>query len=281
MNKFLSTNLKAKWIIIAIIIFVGFFVKQFYFIVDPGERWMIIRLWNIQTIEQDPWFHFKLPFIDVVKYMNIQTQKIERNSESTSKDMQIVNSTTALNYRVDPDKATDIYKNIWDLNTVQTKIIEPAIQESVKASTALFTAEELIAKRQEVSTKMKQILTDKLWNVWLIVQDVNIINYEFSADFNKAIENKVKIEQEALAEKNRLEKTKYEAQQKIEQAKWTSEARLLEAKTDAEAIKIKANAVKEQWWKEYVQLKRIEKRDGKLPTTNMWWNMPVILDLKK
>ncbi len=172
-----------------------------------------------------------------------------------------------------------LYKTIWTIWVIENKITQPAIEESVKAANALFTAEQLITKRQEVSEKMKEILKIKLEKVWIIIVDINIIDFQFSSEFNKAIEEKVKAEQDALAEKNRLEKIKYQAQQTIETAKWSSEAKLLQARADAEAIKIKTEAIKAQWWAEYVKLKWIEKRDGKLPITNMWWDTPVIMNL--
>ncbi len=265
-----SWSINAKIFVVVIIILLLIFVKQFYFIVNPWERWMIIRLWNIKNKIYEPWLHLKAPFVEHAKYMNIQTQKIEKHAESASKDLQIVNSTIAFNYSVVPSEVINIYKNIWDLDVVEFRIIEPAIQETVKATTALFTAEELITKRQEVSVQMKQILFDKMKKIWLNVSDINIIDFQFSEEFNKAIENKVKAEQEALAEKNKLEQVKYEAQQRIETSRWRWEAKVLEAKAQAESIRIKAESIKAQWWKEYLKLKRIETRDWKLPTTILW-----------
>jgi len=253
-NRF-SKNWKAKLTIIILFFIALIFVKQFYFIVEPWEMWLVVKLGNLRDATYDPWFHIKMPFIEHAIMMNIQTQKIEKTAESASKDLQIVESTIALNYNLDPTKVDRLYENIWSINIIEMKIIEPSIQEAVKAANAKFTAEELITKRQEVSIEMNNILTSKLEKVWVIVSDINIVNYEFSAEFNIAIENKVKAEQEALAEKNRLEKVKYEAQQTIEKSKWRSEAKMLEAKAEAEAIKIKADAITSQWWKDYVTLK--------------------------
>jgi len=249
--------------------------------VQPGERWLVIRMGDVQERIYEPGFHLKLPFIERAKMINIQTQKLEKAAESASKDLQIVLSTIALNYNLDPTVVDDLYKNIWDLPIIAQKIIEPAIQETVKAANAKFTAEELITKRAEVNIEMITILRTKLEKNGIIVSDINIVDYQFSEEFNNAIENKVRAEQEALAEKNRLEKTKYEAQQTIEKSKWRSEAKILEAQAEAEAIRIKTEAIKAQWGKDYVTLKRIEKRNGSLPTTSLWNNMPVIMNLWK
>ena len=81
---------------------------------------------------------------------------------------------------------------------------------------------------------------------------------------------KVRAEQEALTEKNKLEKTKYMAQQKIE-----------EAKGEAEKIRINAEAIQKQGWKEYIQLQFIQKWNGELPTVMWGWNNSMLLDVSK
>jgi prohibitin 2 len=118
---------------------------------------------------------------------------------------------------------------------IEAKVITPSVQESVKATTAKYTAEELITKRQIVSQEIQNSLTDKLAKNGIIVSDVNIVDFNFSVGFNEAIEKKVKAEQEAFAEKNKLETVKYQAQQSIEKAK-----------AEAESIKIQASAIQSQ-----------------------------------
>jgi len=66
-------------------------------------------------------------------------------------------------------------------------------------------------------------------------------------------------------ERNLLEVTKVQAERKRE-----------EAKGEADAIRIKAEAVSKQGGKEYVELKAIEKWDGKLPVTQAGGAMPFI-----
>jgi len=87
-----------------------------------------------------------------------------------------------------------------------------------------FTAEELITKREQVREDIK--------NHDILVDEFNIVNFEFSKIFNEAIEAKVTAEQQALAAKNKLEQIKFEADQKV-----------AEAKGKAEAITIESNAV--------------------------------------
>jgi regulator of protease activity HflC (stomatin/prohibitin superfamily) len=216
------------------------------------------------------WLNFKIPFMDTVVIMDVKTQKIQDTANSASKDLQNVETTIAVNGAIDPMKATYIYRTVGNLEEIASRIVTPAIQESVKSVTAKYTAEELITKRQAVSTEIKQWLIDKLTKYGLAVSDVNIVNFSFSDDFDQAIERKVKAEQDALAEKNKLESVKFQAQQKIEQAK-----------AEAETIRIQAEAIKSQGGQEYVNLKWIEKWDGKLPQTNLGANQGMIYNLNK
>lgn len=241
-----------------------------WYTVSPGEIALITRLGKLQENVYTEWLNFKVPLIDRVVRINIQTQKVEATAKAASKDLQNISATIAVNGAVLPSFAKELYRNLGDATLVADKIINPSIQESVKAATAKYTAEELITKRTAVSQEIRALLVEKLEKRWIQVSDVNIVNFQFSADFDAAIEKKVKAEQEALAEKNKLESVKFQAQQKIEQAK-----------AEAESIRIQAEAIKSQWWAEYVNLKRIEKRDWKLPQTSLGASNGLILNLKQ
>lgn len=154
-----------------------------------------------------------------------------------------------------------MFQNVGDEKVIASKIISPAIQESVKAATAQFTAEELISKRPDVNARMTELLKAKLDEQGINVVAVNIVNFQFSEAFDIAIEAKVRAEQEALTEQNKLEQIKFQAQQKVETAKWEAEAILLKAQAEAEANKVVAESLTEQ----LVKYKGLEQRDGVLP----------------
>jgi regulator of protease activity HflC (stomatin/prohibitin superfamily) len=202
----------------------------------------------------DSGLYVKVPFIQNVVKMNVQTQKEQVNAESASSDLQNVSTTIALNYNLYPDKVSDLFAKIG--LEYKTRIIDPAIQEAVKASTAKHTAEQLITKRTEVRDEIKSILTERLAKEFIQVTEVSIVNFDFSSSFNQAIEAKVTAEQNALAAKNKLEQVKFEAEQRVTQAK-----------AEAEAIRIQAQAIQQQGGENYVDLKAIEKWNGILPTT--------------
>lgn len=193
---------------------------------------------------------FKLPFIDSVEKIDIRVQKSEVNSRAASKDLQNVSGTIALNYHLEANKTPELYQEVGI--QYADRIIAPVLQESFKSTTAQFTADELITKRELVKDTVRQKISDRLTPYGIIVDDLNIVDFDFSQSFNKAIEAKVTAEQDALAARNKLQQVQFEAEQKI-----------AEAKGKAEAIKIESEALRNN--PDVLNLRAIEKWDGKLP----------------
>lgn len=218
--------------------------------VGAGERGVQLRFGAVTGNIFGEGLYFRIPFIEKVKKMDVKIQKDEVEAPAASKDLQTVRSVVALNYHLDPNEVATLFQEIGiDYNS---RIIAPALQEAVKAGTAEFTAEELITKRPEVRERIKVLLAEKLEPRGIILDEFNIVEFEFSRTFNDAIEAKVTAEQDALAAQNKLERVKFEAQQKIE-----------EAKGKAEAITIESQALRNN--PQVLQLRSLEKWDGKLP----------------
>ncbi len=221
--------------------------------IGAGSRGVVLN-WGAATGGvKEPGLYFRIPFQQHVVEMNVQIQKEQVTAEAASHDLQTVHADVALNYHLNSDHVVDIYKSVGE--DYKVKIIDPAIQEAVKAVTANYTAEELITKREQVRSDIKSSLTDKLSQRDLTVDEFNVINFDFSPQFNAAIESKVTAEQNALAAKNKLDQVQYEAQQRVAQADG-----------EAKAIAIQAAAIQSQGGASYVQLQAIQKWDGHLPT---------------
>ena len=229
-------------------------------IVNPGERGILIQLGNVRGIF-DTGLHFKIPFIQNVVRMDVRTQKSEVKVDAASKDLQSIHTLVALNYHIDPTKVDSLYQQIG--TEYASRIIDPAIQESVKAATATFTAEELITKRPTVKDEIKSKLSDRLSKSFIDIDDFSIVDFQFSESFNAAIEAKQTAVQQALKAENDLRRIEIEAKQKIETAK-----------ADAESIRIQGEALKEN--QGLVQLKAVEKWNGVLPTYVMGQNVPIL-----
>ena len=223
-----------------------------FYIVPAGERAVLLTFGKASMEAKGEGLNIKIPLIQQAVKMDVRTQKYEAELTAASKDMQDVKTKVAINYRIVPEAVPEIYKTIG-VNYAE-KVIYPMEQEINKATTAQFTAEELITKREQVRETMKKLLLEKLKERNIVVEEISIINFEFGAEFSKAIELKVIAEQQALQSKNKLEQVKYEAEQRISQAKG-----------EAEAIRIQVEAIRMNGGQAYVQLQAINKWDGKMP----------------
>ena len=232
--------------------------------IGAGHRGVITVFGAVQDTVLGEGFHFISPTASIHS-IDVRTQKVQTDADAASSDLQSVNATVAVNYHVNPIEVAKLYQEVS--GDVQETVIDPAIQEAVKAATAGFTAEELITKRPEVSGLIQKNLVDRLSTKHLIVETVSIVNFSFSDSFNAAIEAKVTAEQNALAAKNKLDQIQYEAQQTV-----------ATATAAAESIRIQAEALKSN--PDLVNLKAVEKWNGVLPSYVMGNAVPFI-DINK
>ena len=229
-------------------------------IIKPGEVGVVIRLGEAQENALHEGIHLVIPFITDVKKIDVRILKAEVKTEAASKDLQVVKAVIVVNHRVDQLQAVKLYRDIG-LRYLET-VIEPSIQEAFKADAAKYTAEALITERSNVSEGIYKSISSRLEQFGVIVSAINITSFDFSPEFNRAIEDKVMAEQKALQAKNELERFIIEAQQKVETAKGEAEAIVEKAKAEAEGLELKKPFAS----MDLIWLTAVEKWDGKLPT---------------
>jgi regulator of protease activity HflC (stomatin/prohibitin superfamily) len=239
-----SKNFLFSIVFAAIIIFmaISILANALWSIVEAGQVGVVTRLGAVNRVA-NPGLVIKIPFIENVAIMETRTQKEQVDAQAASKDLQEVKSTIALNFHLNGPRAVDVFQNIG--TEYKERVIAPAMQEAFKATTAKFTASELIEKRESVKSMALATLKNRLVKYNIIVDDFNIVNFEFSADFNYAIEQK------QVAQQN-LEKAKIEAETARTQAKGQSDAQKILKDTGALSS-------------EYLQFLALQKWNGILP----------------
>lgn len=208
------------WIGIGLLVLV-IFINSFY-IIPTGYRGVITTFGKPNMETKSEGIHLKIPFAQQAIKMEVRTQKYQAELTAASKDLQDVKTIIAINYHLLADRVPQIYVDLG--LSYSERVIMPLEQEANKAITAQFTAEELITRREEVRNKMKDILSSRLSERNIIVEDVSIVDFSFSNSFTQAIEAKVTAEQNALREQNNLQVVKFQADQKIEQARGEAES---------------------------------------------------------
>jgi regulator of protease activity HflC (stomatin/prohibitin superfamily) len=255
------------------LIVVAFLIINSVKIVDAGNRGVLLNFGAVDVSRSlNEGIHFVVPVRDNVVQMEVRTQRITEDAASASGDLQDVRTQVALNYHLDPDNSQNVYKNLG--LDYANRVIVPAIQESVKQVTARFNAEELITQRESVKTEIEQQIRARLAAYNIVVDAISITEFQFSADFVRAVEAKVAAQQRALQAQNELQRIEIEAQQaearavgeqqaNIARAEGVRQANVLQAQGEAQAI----TTIDEQLSQSpsYLEWLKSQKWDGQLP----------------
>jgi regulator of protease activity HflC (stomatin/prohibitin superfamily) len=268
--------MKPQFIFIGIVLAVGvFLLLSSFVVVNAGHVGVVRTLGAVQPDALAEGFHLKKPFLDQVEEIDVRLRKAENQASAASKDLQVVSTRVAVQYSLTGPVVPLTYQKIGRREVVESTLVNPAIMESVKAVTAQYTAEQLITRRAEVKTQIQAAITAFIDETLLqkdvagalSLANVAITDFDFSAEFNRAIEDKVRAEQEALQARN--EKLRRVTQAEAAAAERTlaadAEAYQIEvaSKARAEAIRREAEALKDN--PELIQLRIAEQWDGHLP----------------
>ncbi|PPC79972.1 MAG: HflC protein [Methylotenera sp.] len=262
----LNTNIgQSQTGVISVIKYIAIFIAALiviswlnpFVVINAGHRGVITTFGKVNPHVLEEGLHFRIPVMQQVTEINVQIQKGEGDGDAASRDLQQVHAKIALNYHLIPDRVAETYQAIGDLNSVGDRIIIPAVQEATKATTAKYTAEELISKRPEVRDQISQFMRDRLLRHGIQIDEFSIVNFRFSESFNQAIEAKTTAEQLKLKAERDLERIRVEAEQKIASAKAEAEAlRLQKQEITTDLLKLRE-----------IENQRValEKWDGRLP----------------
>ena len=268
MSKYESSKsnaraVKAVLIVLIVLVVVGLVVASSVKIVEAGTRGVLLH-WSAVDVTQPPLeegLHFVTPFADDVVNIEVRTLKHEESTTSASRDLQTVRTTVTVNYHPEKEMIHYLYRDLGP--DYENRVIQPAIEETVKQVTANYNAEELITKRPQVKADIQDEITDRLNEFNLETEVISITDFEFSLLFSQAIESKVEAEQKAFRAENDLLRIQVEAQQEEAQAIGIANANIAEAEGEAKAIRIINQALAEN--PNYLEWFKTRAWDGKLP----------------
>ena len=189
--------------------------------VDPGYRGVVVRLGKVTGRVLGEGIYIVLPYMEWVEQMNVQILKESIDATASSKDLQDVSTQVALNYRLKADRVASVYQDLrqeW-----APRIIDPAIQEAVKATTARYSAEQLITMRETVREGIQRALQARLDAHNISIDAMSITDFKFSKVFSDTIEQKVVMSQQAERAQRELEKVKFESEQAVVKARAEAE----------------------------------------------------------
>jgi regulator of protease activity HflC (stomatin/prohibitin superfamily) len=241
---------KPRVIEIIIAVLVLLLLWSSFVAIGPGERGVLMTFGAVRQGVLAPGLHMKVPLVQTVKHMNVQIQKSQTRETAASRDLQDVTTEVAVNWSINPLDAEWVYERLGDESQLTDKVIAPIVSNAVKAVAAHYDAEQLVEKRDQVRDQIQQQIVGALGEYKVQVQGVNITNFQFSADYAGAIEQKQVAQQRAQQAEYDLARVKVQAQQEIAQAQGQAQAQKLLQSTLTPEI---------------IQLRAVEKWNGVLP----------------
>ncbi len=214
--------------VLSVILLIGF---NSFVIINPGQAGVLSILGRARDGALLEGIHFKPPLVSQVDVYDVTVQKFEVPGQSSTKDLQQLSASFAINFRLDPVQVVKIRREQGTLQNLVAKVIAPQTQESFKIAAARRTVEEAITKREELKSDFDNALGSRLDKYGIIVLDTSVIDLTFSPEFARAVEDKQIAEQRAQRAVYIAEEAEQEAEAEINRAKGKAEAQKLLAET--------------------------------------------------
>lgn len=249
------------WVVAAVIALIVIFNS--FTTVEAGTVGVVYRFGAIKGYVTEG-LHFLVPFVDSVRPMSIQKQKIEFEAASFTKSAQEIKLIIAVNYRILEDRAPSIMGTIGDISQVENKVLGPKINDIVKSIVSQYPTDQIHLNREKIRVEATEKLNNDVrydkkivdgkevqFDTGIVVEDVSLVNIEFSKQYTDAIE------------------AKQVAEQKVQESEFNRQKALKEkeiAQIQGEAEKIKQQSIGVSLSPLIIQNKWIEKWDGKTPS---------------
>ena len=236
--------------------FIFLFITIFcsVYTVDEGEKAVVLRFGEIFRTA-DPGLHFKVPFIDSVKRYSTRVQKTTFGTQEPenaagvlsaySYDQQIIESyRISVTWIYNSGKISEVYKYFGaeQAGTIFANVVAPLVQQSTKAILGRYTAQTIVQNRAKLDNDIETTLREQLRQYPINIISIQFEDINFSASYEKIIEETAQKKQEVEKAKNELERIQIEAQQQVAQAEAKNRAVRLQADAEAYRRKVEADA---------------------------------------
>lgn len=267
--KFMENNgIKIVGLIVAAIVVIFLFFTLLPFtIIGAGERGVVFN--NFSGIENrilGEGIHFRMPLVESVIKMPIQTQAANFKENAGSSDSQSIEVDVTVNWHLDPSRVNRVYQTVGDIDAVVARVLTNNSQDAVKASVSKYAALEFQKNRENVRSSAQDLLQAKVKKYNVIIDNLSFTNINFSAEFNAAVE-------QAQVAQQKAKQAEYDVQRVTNEA----QAAIAKAKGEAEAQK----QVQQSLTPELLQKLFIERWNGVLPSYMGVGTALPFLDLNK
>jgi len=238
-----------------------------FFTVSEGQKALVTTFGKASNTIYSAGIHMKLPLIQHVKRFDVKTIRADYKTQTYTKDIQTATIVVSYSYNLIANDIVETYKEYG--NDWQERILYPNLEQAVKAEVGTWNADTMVANRDKVAEDILKSLQERMitHNYPVAITNFQMINIDYSNQFEQAIEKKVIAEQAALEEANRTK-----------QVEQTSKQKVVAAKAEAESMRIRANALAQN--PKLVSYEAVQKWDGHLPQIMAGNGSTPILDLR-
>ncbi|HSX51938.1 MAG TPA: SPFH domain-containing protein [Cellvibrio sp.] len=265
----------AKIIPILIVLFLLTIIYGSWYTVDQGERGVHLRNGKIIGTSA-PGLGFKVPLIDTVVKISTQTHTASYDSlQAYSRDQQPATLRASVTFSVPADRVAEVYENFKSIDSMIARLVDRQVPTQIENIFGKYTAISVVQERVKFGIDVTDAITKSI-NGPIVINSVQIENIDFSAAYEKSVEDRMRAEVEVQTQKQNLEKERVSAQIAVTKAQAEADSQLARSKAEAESIRIKgdaeASAIKSRadalaQNQNLIELTKAEKWDGKLPST--------------
>ena len=225
--------------------FAAYGVSKSIVTVQPGHVGMIYnRLTGLDEKSRCvEGINFLIPWFQRPIIYNVRTRPQLINSNSGSKDLQMVQIGLRCLIRPDDQKLPWIYRHLG--LDYDERVLPSIVNEISKAVIAQFNASELLTKREFVSKQIRDELVRRAGHFRIIVEDVSITHLAFSKEYTAAVEAKQVAQQDA-------ERARYVVDKAVQEKKKI----IIKAEGEAKSAELIGEAIQNN--PAFIQLRRIE-----------------------
>jgi len=187
--------------------------------------------------------NFVIPWFQRAIVYDIRTRPQPIDTQSGSKDLQMVQISLRVLFRPDGHNLPHVYRRLG--TDYDARVLPSIVNEVTKAVIAQYNASELLTKRNVVSAQISTMLQRRAREFGIILEDVGITHLQFSKEYTAAVEAKQVAQQDA-------ERAKYIVDRALQEKK----SIIIRAQGEAQAATLIGNAINKN--PAFLSLRRIE-----------------------
>jgi regulator of protease activity HflC (stomatin/prohibitin superfamily) len=235
-----------------------------FYTIDEGQRGVILRTGKVVGTAE-PGLGFKLPVVDRVVEMNVQTlAQVYEGVLAYSTDQQTASMKISVNFRVPVDQVETVYSEYGSIDGMLQRLLDRQVPEEVKNAFGKFTAAIAIKERDRLSAEINAAIKKAVTGP-IIIESVQLENLDFSDAYENSVEQRMLAEVEVQKVLQNAEREKVQAAILVTKARAEADAAKLKGDAEAHAINARGKALRDN--PGLVDLVAAEKWDGQLPTT--------------